>query len=186
MRQAKNSQYLAENLLNRQFYSTKPNEKWRTDVTEFKWYKGTEGHKFYWNVILNFCDRRIVSYVRSERNDDPLVFKTLDKAVQANPNVHPLFYSDRGFQYTNQTFHHKFMQAGMAQGMFRIVQCIDNGPMEGLWGILKQERYYGKRFTSKHDLAQIIHRCIRYYNKRIQRNLGIMTPMEKHAIYLVA
>lgn len=74
----------------------------------------------------------------------------------------------------------------MAQGMFRIVQCIDNGPMEGLWGILKQERYYGKRFTSKHDLAQIIHRCIRYYNKRIQRNLGIMTPMEKHAIYLVA
>lgn len=92
----------------------------------------------------------------------------------------------RGFQYTNQTFHHKFMQAGMAQGMFRIVQCIDNGPMEGLCGILKQERYYGKRFTSKHDLAQIIHRCIRYYNKRIQRNLGIMTPMEKHAIYLVA
>ena len=63
---------------------------------------------------------------------------------------------------------------------------IDNSPMEGLWGILKQERYYGKRFTSKHDLAQIIHRCIRYYNKRIQRNLGIMTPMEKHAIYLVA
>lgn len=141
----------------------------------------------YPRAILDICDQYIVSYILSERNDDPLVFKTLDKAVQANPNVHPLFYSDRGFQYTNQTFHHKFMQAGMAQGMFRIVQCIDNGPMEGLWGILKQERYYGKRFTSKHDLAQIIHRCIRYYNiQRVQHNLGILTPMEKHAICLTA
>ena len=37
-RPAKNPQYLAENLLNRQFYAEKPNEKWLTDVTEFKWY----------------------------------------------------------------------------------------------------------------------------------------------------
>src|SRR5699024_376563 len=37
-RQAKNPQYIAENLLNRQFYAAKPNEKWLTDVTEFKWY----------------------------------------------------------------------------------------------------------------------------------------------------
>ena len=39
-RRAKNPQYLAENLLNRQFYAEKPNEKWLTDVTEFKWYEG--------------------------------------------------------------------------------------------------------------------------------------------------
>ena len=44
-RQAKNPQYLAENLLDRQFYAAKPNEKWLTDVTEFKWYEGTEVHK---------------------------------------------------------------------------------------------------------------------------------------------
>lgn len=187
MRQAKNSQYLAENLLNRQFYSTKPNERWLTDVTEFKWYKGTEGHKFYWNVILNFCDRRIVSYVRSERNDNSLVFKTFDKAIQANPNAHPLFNSDRGFQYTSRTFHHKLMQAGMMQSMSRMAHCIDNCPMEGFWGILKRERYYGKRFTSKHGLTQMIHRYIRYYNiQRVQHNFGILTPMEKHAICLTA
>ena len=71
--------------------------------------------------------------------------------------------------------------------MFRVVHCIDNGLIEELWGILKRERCYGKRFTSKHDLAQIIHRCIRYYNiQRVQRNLGILTPMEKHAICLAA
>lgn len=75
----------------------------------------------YPRAILDICDQYIVSYILSERNDDPLVFKTLDKAIQANPNAHPLFHTDRGFQYTNQTFHHKLMQAGMAQSMFRVV-----------------------------------------------------------------
>ena len=75
-RQAKNPQYLAENLLSRQFYAAKPNEKWLTDVTEFMWYEGIEVHKLYLSAILDLCDRRIVSYVLSERNDNPLVFKT--------------------------------------------------------------------------------------------------------------
>ena len=64
-----------------------------------------------------------------------------DKAVKANPDAHPLFHSDRGFQYTNRAFHHKLEQAGMTQSMSRVAHCIDNGPMEGFWGILKRERY---------------------------------------------
>ena len=186
-RQAKNPQYLAENLLDRQFYAAKPNEKWLADVTEFKWYEGTEVHKLYLSAILDLCDRRIVSYVLSERNDNPLVFKTFDKAVKANPDAHPLFHSDRGFQYTNRTFHHKLVQAGMTQSMSRVAHCIDNGPMEGFWGILKWERYYGRQFTSKHELVQMIQQYIRYYNtRRVQRNLGILMPMEKHALCLAA
>ena len=186
-RQAKNPQYIAENLLNRQFYANKPNEKWLTDVTEFKWYEGIEVHKIYLSAILDLCDRRIVSYVIGERNDNPLVFKTFDKAVKANPNAHPLFHSDRGFQYTNRKFHHKLEKAKMTQSMSRVAHCIDNGPMEGFWGILKRECYYGKRFTSKKDLVQTIESYIRYYNtRRVQRNLGILTPMEKHELSLAA
>ena len=186
-RHAKNPQHLAENLLDRQFYAAKPNEKWLTDMTEFKWYEGNEIHKLYLSAILDLCDRRIVSYVLSERNDNPLVFKTFDKAVQANPDAHPLFHSDRGFQYTNRAFHHKLMQAGMTQSMSRVAHCIDNGPMEGFWGILKRERYYGRRFTSKRELVQTIENYIHYYNtRRVQRNLGVLTPMEKHELALAA
>ncbi|WP_143482338.1 IS3 family transposase, partial [Pseudoflavonifractor sp. An176] len=186
-RRAKNPQYLAENLLDRQFYAVKPNEKWLTDVTEFKWYEGTEVHKIYLSAILDLYDRRIVSYIIGERNDNPLVFKTFDKAVKANPTAHPLFHSDRGFQYTNRTFHHKLVQAGMTQSMSRVAHCIDNGPMEGFWGILKRERYYGRRFTSKKELVQMIRHYIHYYNtRRVQRNLGVLTPMEKHELYLAA
>ena len=78
-RRAKNSQYVAENLLNRQFYADRPNQKWLTDVTEFKWYEGVTVHKLYLSAILDLCDRRIVSYVLSEHNDNPLVYKTFDK-----------------------------------------------------------------------------------------------------------
>ncbi|WP_243133610.1 IS3 family transposase [[Clostridium] scindens] len=73
----------------------------------------------------------------------------------------------------------------MTQSMSRVGKCIDNGPMEGFWGILKRERYYGKRFTDKETLVKMIEDYIDYYNnKRLQRNLGVLTPMEKHEIYL--
>ena len=186
-RRKKNPQYIAENLLDRNFHADKPNEKWLTDVTEFKWYEGIEVHKVYLSAILDLYDRRIVAYVVADRNDNPLVFKTFDRALKATPGAHPLFHSDRGFQYTNRTFHHKLEKAGMVQSMSRVAKCIDNGPMEGFWGILKRERYYGKRFTSKKELDDMIENYIRYYNnRRVQRNLGILTPMEKHNLYLAA
>lgn len=71
--------------------------------------------------------------------------------------------------------------------MSRVAHCIDNGPMEGFWGILKRERYYSRHFASKQELVQMIESYIRYYNtRRVQRNLGVLTPMEKHALYLTA
>lgn len=186
-RRAKNPQHIAENVLNRDFHAKAPNEKWLTDVTEFKWYEGTEPHKVYLSAILDLYDRRIVSFVIGDRNNNPLVFKTFDKAVKANPDAHPIFHSDRGFQYTNRGFHHKVEKAGMTQSMSRVAKCIDNGPMEGFWGILKRERYYGKRFTSKHELVQMITNYISYYNnRRVQRNLGVLTPFEKHNLFLAA
>ena len=75
----------------------------------------------------------------------------------------------------------------MTQSMSRVAHCIDNGPMEGFWGILKWERYYGSRFTSKQELVQMIENYIRYYNtRRVQRNLGVLTPMEKYQLCLTA
>lgn len=75
----------------------------------------------------------------------------------------------------------------MKQSMSRVGKCIDNGPMEGFWGILKRERYYGKHFTSRESLIKMIEQYIVYYNnKRLQRKLGVVTPMEKYTNYLKA
>ena len=186
-RQSTNPQYIAENTLNRKFKADAPNEKWLTDVTEFHYYIGIEKHKVYLSAILDLYDRRIVSYIIHDRNNNALVFDTFDIAVKNNPDAHPLFHSDRGFQYTNRTFHAKLAAAGMTQSMSRVAKCIDNGPMEGFWGIIKRERYYGKKFTSRKSIVEMIENYIEYYNnKRLQRNLGVLTPMEKHEIYIQA
>lgn len=186
-RQADNPQYLAENELRREFTADAPNEKWLTDVTEFKYYENGEKRKFYLSAILDLFDRRIVAFVIGDRNNNSLVFDTLDQAVATNPDAHPLFHSDRGFQYTNRAFHEKLEMAGMKQSMSRVGKCIDNGPMEGFWGIIKRERYYGRKFIDRESLETMIESYIDYYNdKRLQRNLGVLTPLEKHKSYLAA
>lgn len=186
-RQAANPQYIAENILNREFTAEAPNEKWLTDVTEFKYYIGMVKHKVYLSAILDLYDRRIVSYIIRDSNNNALVFDTFDAAIEANPDAHPIFHSDRGFQYTNRAFHAKIESAGMIHSMSRVAKCIDNGPMEGFWGIIKRERYYGKRFTSRESVVEMIEKYINYYNnKRLQRNLGVLTPIEKHESYLQA
>ena len=173
---------IAENVLNREFYADAPNEKWLTDVTEFKYYVGEETKKLYLSAILDLYDRRIVSYKIGSSNNNPLVFEMFDEAIQNNPNAHPLFHSDRGFQYTSKAFHKKLMKAGMRQSMSRVGRCIDNGPMEGYWGILKSEMYYLKKFTSQEELTKAIEDYIIFYNtKRYQLKLKCMTPMEYHS-----
>ena len=177
-------QITAENILNRDFHADKPNEKWLTDVTEFKYYVGTEIRKLYLSAILDLYDRRIVTYKIMESNNNELVFSTFDEAVRLNPDAHPIFHSDRGFQYTNKLFHQKLTDAGMIQSMSRVGRCIDNGPMEGWWGILKSEMYYLRKFTDKTKLISAIEEYKTYYNtRRYQIKLSSMTPMEYHEAY---
>ena len=176
---------VAANKLNRDFHADKPNEKWATDVTEFKIPEANK--KLYLSAILDLYDRVPISYVISTRNDNALVFKTFDKAIEAYPDATPLFHSDRGFQYTSKQFSTRLKKQHMKQSMSRVAHCIDNGPMEGFWGILKRERYYGRRFTSRETLVEMITKYIHYYNsERIQRKLYRMTPMEFHAAFAAA
>ena len=177
--------YTTENILNRNFKADAPDEKWLTDVSEFHYYVNGEKHRLYLSAILDLYDRRIVAYTIGDSNNTELVYNMFDFAVKNNPKAHPIFHSDRGYQYTNRTFHSKLVAAGMTQSMSRIARCIDNGPMEGFWGIIKRERYYGKKFNSRKELVDMIENYMDYYNNsRLQRKLGVLTPFEKHEEFL--
>jgi putative transposase len=100
-------------------------------------------------------------------------------AVRSNPYAQPLFHSDRGFQYTNKQFKNKLDRIGATPSMSRISRCIDNGPMQGFWGILKSEMFYLQKFHTFEDLNQAINEYINFYNtRRLQKNLKGLTPME--------
>lgn len=169
----------AENILNRDFKASVPFEKWLTDVTEFKYYVGSEVKKLYLSAILDLYDRRIITYKIGDSNNNELVFRMFDEARSLYPDAKPIFHSDRGFQYTNKVFHQKLVDAGMIQSMSRVGRCLDNAPMEGWWGILKSEMYYLKKFTNREGLVSAIENYIHFYNtRRYQKRLNCMTPCE--------
>ncbi len=175
--------YVAENVLNREFDSDELNEKWCTDVTEFKYGIGDDDKKgkVYLSAIIDLCDTMPVSFIIGDHNDNPLVMETFDKALEARPGATPIFHSDRGYQYTSKEFRQKILDAGMTQSMSRVAHCTDNGPMEGFWGIMKREMYYGRKFKTKKEIVKAIEDYIDYYiNRRVQRKLGVLTPIEYH------
>lgn len=165
----------AENILNRDFIAKNLNEKWVTDATEFKY---GSGGKLYLSAILDLKDKEVVSFAHGRSNNGQLAFDTFDLAVAKYPDAHPLFHSDRGFQYTSKAFKAKLDEAGMTQSMSRAGRCLDNGPMEGFWGILKCEMYYLGSFEDYDSLAMAIERYIHFYNyERRQRKLNRLPPM---------
>lgn len=167
----------AENILQRDFYATAPNQKWATDITEFK--IPGEKRKLYLSAIIDLYDKYPVAYVVSARNDNRLVFKTFDKAIALNPSAKPIFHSDRGFQYTSKMFKKKLEEQEMTQSMSRVGHCIDNGPTEGFWGIIKSEMYQMYEITDESSLRQAIKNYLRFYSEeRPQDRYHCKTPLE--------
>ena len=174
----------AENILNRDFAAEHLNEKWLTDVTEFKF---GDGSKLFLSAILDLKDKGIISYMMGTRNTNKLVFDTFDAAVEKHPESTPLFHSDRGFQYTSRIFKAKLDKAGMTQSMSRVGCCIDNGPMEAFWGVIKAEMYYLQRFDDYDSLKLAIEIYIDFYNNyRYQEKLDGLAPLEYREMLLLA
>ncbi len=168
---------VAGNLLNRDFEALESNTKWLTDVTEFKVIGSTK--KQYLSAIIDLHDKSIVAYKIGPSNNNHLVFKTFEKAMENNPDAKPLFHSDRGYQYTSKIFKGMLDAVGAIQSMSRVGKCIDNGPMEGFWGTLKCEMYYLTQFHSSEALIQAIEEYIDFYNNnRFQAKLNGLTPIE--------
>ena len=168
---------IAENILKRDFYASAPNQKWVTDVTEFK--VPGEKRKLYLSAILDLYDRYPIAYVISSRNDNRLVFRTFDKAVASFPDARPIFHSDRRFQYTSRMFRRKLEKQEMKQSMSRVGHCIDNGPTEGFWGIIKAEMYQIYEITDESSLRYAIKDYLRFYKEeRPQDRYHCKTPAE--------
>ena len=90
--------------MDRDFTANNPNEKWVTDVTEFKY---GSSQKAYLSAIHDLYDGSIISYVLGHSNNNRLVFDTLDQATKLLDSEHPLIHSDRGF-----STHHMVLNEG--------------------------------------------------------------------------
>ena len=94
----RNPAHTAENILDRKFTADAPNEKWVTDVTEFKYYINGEKHKIYLSAILDLFDRRVVAYEVGDSNNNDLVFRNFDHAVELYVNVNIRMHESSDFK----------------------------------------------------------------------------------------
>ena len=176
---------VADNIINRDFSTTAPLQKWTTDVSQFSFSWG----KCYISPILDMNTNEIISYDLSLSPNLGQIHRMLDKAFEKFPSVTGLiFHSDQGWQYQHEYFRNTLKERGIVQSMSRKGNCYDNCVMEAFFGRLKNEMFYGyeKEYASFEDFAKAIEEYIDYYtNKRVQRNLCILTPQEYYEKHLL-
>jgi putative transposase len=167
---------IADNILQRQFEADKPNQKWVTDVTEFK--VGSE--KLYLSPIMDLFNGEIIAFQTQRRPLFGLVKDMLKEAVnKLKPSEKPIVHSDQGWQYQMAHYQRQLSEKGLIQSMSRKGNCLDNASMESFFGILKSECFYGKKFKTIDDLEQTVKEYIHYYNhERIKVKLKGLSPVE--------
>ncbi|MBC1399959.1 IS3 family transposase [Listeria fleischmannii] len=168
--------YTADNIIQRNFEASGPNEKWFTDVS-YIFYGKRE--KAYISAIIDRYDLSIVSYIISQKNDNKLVMDTIKLAMERNHSVRPIIHSDRGYQYTSLEYKRLTEHYDFDVSMSRPGKCLDNQPIESFWGVLKSEYYYRNRFSTFEELQSGIGQYIDYYmNKRYVPKFNGLTPAE--------
>jgi putative transposase len=166
----------ANNTIDRDFEATRPNEKWVTDVTEFK----VAGEKLYLSPVLDLYNREIVAFTMDTRPSLNLVTSMLAEALEKLPGEDtPLMHSDQGWHYRMPKYQSALKERGIVQSMSRKGNCYDNAVMENFFGLLKTEYFYQTKFTSVEQLREGITKYIDYYNNdRIKAKLGWLSPVE--------
>lgn len=170
---------IAPNILNRNFKAERPNEKWATDVTEFK----VSGRKLYLSPVIDLYNQEIISYELSESPNFKSILNMLEKAFKKVCVKQPLvLHSDQGWQYQMKQYQHALAIKGITQSMSRKGNCLDNAIIENFFGIIKSELFYINKFNSIEHLKREIEDYIKYYNKeRIKLNLNGMSPIQYRA-----
>ena len=170
---------VAANLLERNFVAQRPNQKWVTDVTEFK----VAQHKLYLSPVMDLYNGEIVAYETARRPCYSLVGNMLDKALDCLGDKPKLvLHSDQGWHYQQAQYRQKLHGRGVKQSMSRKGNCLDNAAMESFFGTLKSEFFYLKRFETIDELKAGLDKYIHYYNHhRIKLRLNGLSPVEYRA-----
>lgn len=170
---------IVPNVLQRDFTTTAPNQKWATDVTEFN----VAGNKLYLSPIIDLFNQEIISYELTERPAFNQIVMMLKKAFRKIPNnTNLILHSDQGWQYQMKQYQHLLKQKGITQSMSRKGNCLDNAIIENFFGILKSELFYLKKYNSIIQLKEEIQDYIYYYNnQRIKSRLNKMSPIKYRA-----
>jgi transposase InsO family protein len=166
-----------EDLVQRCFIATRPNQLWLTDITE---HPTSEG-KLYCCVVLDLFSRKVVGWAIDRRCEAALVNDALAKAGESRAtSAATVIHSDHGSQFTSWAFTENVRRLGLVSSMGTVGDCYDNAPMESFWGSMQIELLDRRTWRTNLELAIAIADYIEHFYNPARRHssLGYLTPNE--------
>jgi transposase InsO family protein len=169
------AQPVADNVLQRDFRASRPNEKWVMDIT----YLWTEEGWLYLAAVEDLYSRKVVGWSLGERLRSELVTDALRMAIGRQwPGEALLAHSDRGSQYASARYQALLASHGITCSMSRRGNCWDNAPMESFFATLKKELVYQRRYATRAEARRSVFEYIEVFYNRERRHsaLGYVSP----------
>jgi putative transposase len=166
---------IAENVLDRNFEASRPNEKWVTDIT----YIWTSEGWLYLATVMDLYSRRIVGWATADHLRTDLCLNALRMAIKQRTNIQGLVHhSDRGIQYASDRYRAVLKAHGIECSMSRRADCWDNAVAESFFGTLKNELIYRRPWLDRASVRDAIGEYIEVFYNRIRRHstIGNISP----------
>jgi len=167
---------VAENILDRQFTASAPNQRWVADIT----YIDTAEGWLYLAVVLDLYSRAIVGWAMDRRMTRQLVADALVMALWRRGKVKGLLlHSDRGSQYASNDYQRLLKSNDITCSMSRKGNCYDNAAMESFFGTLKQELVHHEHYATREQAKASIFEYIEVFYNQQRRHSAInyLAPM---------
>jgi len=178
---SKHTKWVAPNLLNRNFKTTRPNRVRVGDVTFLATRKGW----LYLAVLLDLYSRKVIGWSMSNKNDSRLVLGALNMAVmRRQPRHKVLHHTDRGTPYASDMYQEVLEEHGLIPSMSRTGDCYDNAVAESFFSTLKNELVLGNTYCTREDARTEVFKYIEvFYNRqRLHQTLNYQSPENVEAL----
>lgn len=167
------------NILNRDFRATKAGMKYVTDISYFKVREGW----LFLSAVKDLYNNEIVSWSMSRNCNADLAIESIKKMSGVKHYLNALLHSDLGSTYISQKFLDAVSDQGFVKSFSRSGNCWDNASMESFFGTVKCETLYfetlkTKLLSYKEMEKKLIYYIEFYNNRRIQKKLGWLSPVE--------
>lgn len=159
-----NEQFIIDNLMNQDFKTQSPNQKWATDMTELRFGPHLE-HVLRLSATIDLYGTYILSFNISKTETSQSAVQTLQRAYQfaGNP-TDVLVHSDRGTAYTSRAFKNLLSQHHAQRSMSRPGTPYDNAVVEKFWNDFKIEWWDKQHSDTLPEAVKAIKLGVDYFN----------------------
>jgi transposase InsO family protein len=161
-------------LIGRDFNAEAINHKWCGDLTEIP----TDEGKLYLATVEDLASRRLPGFAMGEHHDAALAKAALCMAAAVRGGDIPgvIFHTDKGGEYTGDTFTETCEALGVVQSMGRVGSALDNAAAESFNSTLEWELLSRRHFATKAQARQEVAAFIDRYNHRRRHSSCEMKP----------